>query len=582
MMIRTDIHLALRLPFVCLLLINMLLVWPAQAQLISPGELSRAHANLEGIANCSSCHQLGQVGINNDNCLSCHTPLSERLENNLGFHATVADQNCGDCHKDHFGADFDILRFEPETFDHEQTAYPLVGAHVEVSCRSCHKPEFIVSTSVIEFKEPNGALEHTWLGLTATCATCHASESVHGEQFFGQDCASCHVEEVWTDVALFDHDATDFPLTGRHLEASCDGCHKPFEDQPEIVHFENVNAVTCESCHQDTHEGALGDNCASCHITDDWDQFTATFPAETFDHSLTNFALTGKHQQVACASCHGTPPLQTDDIAITFLPGSLRATFPDPRSETCIDCHTDSFHDGDFSDTVGGIVCSNCHTDAGWIPTSYDLSRHNEETDFALTGAHLAAPCFSCHQNESLGQTGHEFQFESLACETCHLEENPHGTQFTTDANPSTCDTCHSPDTWQIDTSFDHAVATGFELTGRHLQTTCESCHQPTLLADGVEAQLFRGTDANCVACHQEENPHLDQFIGVSCNTCHDAVSFFIDAFDHSTTRFPLDGAHESVACGGCHFEEQTPAQQPFVRYKPLKMECQDCHDDLN
>ena len=46
--------------------------------LVSPGRLSRAHASLEGITNCLSCHSAGR-GVAADKCLTCHKPVAERI-----------------------------------------------------------------------------------------------------------------------------------------------------------------------------------------------------------------------------------------------------------------------------------------------------------------------------------------------------------------------------------------------------------------------------------------------------------------------------------------------------------------------
>jgi hypothetical protein len=48
--------------------------------------------------------------------------------------------------------------------------------------------------------------------------------------------------------------------------------------------------------------------------------------------------------------------------------------------------------------------------------------------------------------------------------------------------------------------------------------------------------------------------------------------------FDHDRdSRFPLDAQHAPIACDKCHVTYQTAAG-PVVRYKPLGVECGDCH----
>ena len=49
--------------------------------------------------------------------------------------------------------------------------------------------------------------------------------------------------------------------------------------------------------------------------------------------------------------------------------------------------------------------------------------------------------------------------------------------------------------------------------------------------------------------------------------------------FDHDkSSRFPLEGAHEKVACSKCH---PAPPGQP-VKYKPLEQACRSCHSDVH
>lgn len=551
---------------------------PLFAQLISPGDLSAVHTTLEGVNNCVQCHQLGQVGINNGKCLDCHTPLSGRIENSRGFHSTVEDQNCGDCHKDHFGLDFDVLRFEPDTFDHDLSGFELVGAHIAVECRSCHQPEFISAPDVRTFKTSHNTLDRTWLGVTTQCSYCHASENIHGNQFTELDCDSCHGESDWDAVPNFDHNETSFALTGLHLDVSCEGCHQPFEQQPTVIHFEDLLAQTCQSCHTDVHKGALDPNCGTCHSTEGWDQFTADFPTDAFNHDLTSFSLVGHHTEVSCSGCHAKPAPKTTEIQITYISSSLGATFPEPASDQCQSCHTDFVHNGIFENSPGGDACESCHIEQGWSPTTYDLMRHNDETTFALTGAHLVAPCFTCHQPESTSEL--VFHFEDQQCETCHASINPHGEQFRQDNRRVSCKNCHGTNSWQMDGTFNHAD-TRFPLSGKHATAACESCHFATQTSAEISVQQFSNIPLDCAACHQDDSPHALQFEGQSCESCHDSQSFFVEAFDHNTTQFSLEGAHEGVACGSCHLPEANPDGIDFIRYKPLGMQCQDCHSNL-
>ncbi|KPJ97440.1 MAG: hypothetical protein AMS20_17205 [Gemmatimonas sp. SG8_28] len=199
---------------------------PAAAQLISPGKLSEAHVDLEGVRNCTKCHRLRERGVANDLCLACHTPEQTRIAKGTGYHATLGDRSCSDCHKEHFGRDFDVLHLDTAAFDHQETGFTLEERHTELECRKCHQPELIVAADVRAFKGEHGTLDRTFLGLGTTCEACHESDSPHGKQFADRACTDCHTQRDWKHTRGFDHDDTRYALTGEHRDVACEKCHK--------------------------------------------------------------------------------------------------------------------------------------------------------------------------------------------------------------------------------------------------------------------------------------------------------------------------------------------------------------------
>ena len=83
---------------------------------ISPGDLTNAHKDLEGISNCTKCHELGKAVLNSK-CLDCHTEIADPLSQNKGYHAfsTVNNKNCFE-HSHALFTDFNIVRSRLETF----------------------------------------------------------------------------------------------------------------------------------------------------------------------------------------------------------------------------------------------------------------------------------------------------------------------------------------------------------------------------------------------------------------------------------------------------------------------------------
>lgn len=549
-----------------------------QAQLISPGKLIEAHSDLEGINNCTQCHQLGERSANNALCLDCHTPIANRIEAGTGLHATTSDQNCATCHKDHFGVEFIPVRFDTLAFEHEETGFELTGAHVEASCRSCHQPEFITDADVIAFKGEHDALEKTFLGTADQCIGCHLPDTPHQEQFPEVNCDTCHGTEEWEEAPFFDHDEAEFVLTGKHVDVECASCHASVTSPAgeTYVQYVDLEFASCASCHEDVHEGSFGANCESCHQTQGWFD-VSNLVEDIFDHASTGFDLVGSHAGLSCASCHGKPARNDELIALQFTASTRQNTYPAIPVENCESCHVD-YHDGVFVEDWSGGSCEQCHGEDAWYPSSFDFQIHNERSSFELTGAHIATPCSSCHQPD-FDQKPH-FEIAETACKDCHEEDNPHGQQFITDGVETICESCHVTDDWLTATLFDHDE-TDFPLTGLHETTECASCH----VADATtglpfDVVQYRETPTACLSCHEPDNPHGDQFEGQTCDSCHNTSSFYITAFDHDQTEFPLTGEHVEVSCISCHQNEAAPGDTPFIRFKPLGTACEDCHSD--
>jgi hypothetical protein len=471
----------------------------ARAQLVSPGKLAAPHAQLEGMANCTKCHDLGKRGASDVKCLSCHTTLARRIEAKKGLHATYTARTCATCHKEHFGVDFALVRFDTARFDHaKETGFALRLAHAETDCRSCHTGSLIADPAVRTYATEHRTLDRTYLGLATGCTDCHAGDDVHGGQFGKRPCTACHTEATWEKAPRFSHDSTRYPLTGSHRTAKCESCHKPMAVAgvvEPVTRYVGVKAATCTACHTDPHQGRMRQSCESCHDTESWVRLTNRTAFEAnFDHARTKFALAGAHATAPCAACHDPSWRPRRDLRIAMLPGQGRASYPAPRvTAGCLSCHVDA-HDSAFVRTPGGRDCKNCHGETAWIPSAYDLLRHNRET-YVLTGAHVA-----------------------VACRSCHLPVRNGG------------------------------------------------------------PPRFSPLPKDCATCHKQQDPHVGQFSGRACTDCHVTETFKVAAFDHSRTRYPLDGAHRQVACAKCHLTATGPDGKAFTRYRPLETTCKACH----
>ena len=344
------------------------------------------------------------------------------------------------------------------------------------------------------------------------CLDCHedvASDINNVVGFHGlfedarlDDCADCHTDHEGRDAIiielneqLFNHDYTNFALSGEHAQAACGDCHEPqtkFRDaEPE-----------CFACHEadNVHGDTMGTECGDCH------QPTAWLDVE-FDHDVTGWPLVGFHNEAACLDCHA------DD------------TFQDTET-TCYGCHAgDDVHDG-----KSGQECENCHSPTGWDDTSFN---HARDTRFNLDGSHADLSCGDCHSEDPFSDN------LDMACVSCHLEDDNHNGHL-----GGTCDTCHVSSDWAF-VQFDHNTDTEHEIHGAHQDLECTDCH--------VEPVYDVALQSGCNSCHSEDDPH-EGTQGEACQDCHNEMSWPDDVFfDHGLTRFPLLGAHTDTECTACH-----------------------------
>jgi len=543
--------------------------------------------------------------------------------------SSAGDQECARCHTEHLGPRFNIVKWEPshDDFDHRQTGYPLVGKHARVECARCHTAKNLspAARKIIRVRDPN----HTYLGLSDSCTTCHADE--HRGQL-NPDCSRCHGFEAWKPAAGFDHANARYPLTGLHEKVACNHCHRMLTaDGKAYVQYRSLPFESCSNCHQDPHRGAFQGGCQNCHSTGGWKQVR---PSSTFDHDRTSFPLHGAHSKVECyrchkssnfkepvahglcANCHAPDPhkgqfreqdcasCHTDDAWKPSLYTAARhqksaypllgkhATVPCAKCHlpagrdtqyrvkygACLDCHQDA-HGGQFAAAPHLNRCELCHTVDGFHPSTFSLARH-QQTRFRLAGGHAATPCAECHKPPA----GHfppgpaQYKFDSLTCDGCHRDTHQ---GLTVTPSKRGCDACHSVRSWKQVLPFDHAT-TKFALHGAHRAVTCVECHKPAGIA-GERRVVFQGAPIACSGCH--EDIHGGQFskggAAPECTSCHGDTGWKPSTFNHETgTTFSLRGAHQRVPCGQCHKETAEIGGRQVVAYSRAPSRCAACHSN--
>ena len=523
-----------------LLIVNLQIIslGSSQAQ-ISPGDLSNAHAHLEGMSKCVQCHVLGE-SVTNAKCLTCHTEMDHLIQQKRGYHTSVevAGKKCLECHNEHHGRNFVMVKFDKDQFKHDLAGYELKGKHARIECNDCHKVEFIKQ----KVSQKKGS---SYLGLETKCTTCHTDRH---QNSLGNDCAKCHNHEAFKPAKGFDHQKTKYALIGIHARIDCKKCHeKEIVNKDTIQRFTHALPQSCTACHTDVHKGKFGNNCLECHNQENFHQVSNL---NDFNHSVTNFPLLGQHRKVKCESCHK----QAYTVPI--------------KHANCTNCHFD-YHKGQFELAGESPDCNQCHTVEGFTPSLFTIEMHNEG-NFKLEGSHLATPCIFCHQKEEAWN----FRNVGKKCADCH--EDIHKTAMDQKYYPGQrCENCHSVSAWD-EVKFDH-IQTKFELEGKHAEQYCRQCHYKTDESGSLK-QMFLSLNQECTQCHADQ--HQGQFIKNGenvCERCHTFDNWEPLKFNHDSTRFALDGGHKGVDCFKCHLDVPINGVVS-TNYKFVDIQCAICH----
>ena len=494
------------------------------------------------VEDCARCHTSGDYSNTPTDCLSCHlADYTASINPNHQNQSFPTD--CRECHTTDPG-------WTPaEYLQHDVEYFPIYsGEHNGEwdQCLECHTNP----SSYVEF----------------TCTTCHANpetddehSGIGGYSFNSPACLACHPTGEANDN--FDHNLTNFRLTGVHTTTECLECHTAgYAGTP----------TDCASCHTTDFNQTINPNhntlaistdCASCHTTEpEWN------PAAFANHNE-YYALNGAHTTIAndCATCHN---------------GDYNNT-----PNTCVGCHVDDFNsttDPNHAAQQFSTDCVICHTESAWEPAIFD---HNQ-TNFVLNGAHTSTDCISCHEAGYAGTP--------TDCASCHMEDynvttdpNHAAQQFSTD-----CVICHSENSWNP-AALDHNL-TNFPLTGVHTTTECVECH-----VDG-----YVGTPTDCASCHttdfnQTTNPnHNTLGISTDCASCHTTEPEWNPAaFDNHNEYYALNGAHATIAndcatchngdynntpntCVECHLDDYNNTNNPNHSTAQFPTDCESCHTE--
>lgn len=506
------------------------------------------------VTRSGDLHYLGAKA----SCVACH-----RKDDVHHFEGDLAAVDCNQCHGQ-------ASWKKDVKFDHgTDTDFPLKGKHASLRCAECHKQPGTA---------PDDPKTWKWSGLQSECLACHRDYHHFGalkSPKLGDlnRCQTCHGETSWTETHAFNHTVhTRFPVEGKHVGLQCYACHEPKERKPKLFlvpgapkyHWRELEAKTCQACHDSPHKndpGSVfkGKKCTQCHVADGWNVIGKN--GKGFNHTETRFALTGRHSQISCSSCHVVGRKEV-------------FRFEHADQKFCIDCHK-SPHGGQFHEKLATQSCATCHDT---VKFANRVDFNHATTAFPLTGKHARVKCEQCHKaTEEMFDTKPprpkaKFLFPELAsasCVACHADY--HGGQL-----GKQCASCHDDSGWK-QVKFDHDRQSRFAIVGKHMDLKCAQCHKAVpgaaVTFGGKKTPLvhYKPISPECTTCHKD--PHAGQY-GSRCQECHMEKGWKLTKDFHKS--FTLGGIHLTLQCQECHRDNRALAH--------ASRDCALCHqkDDVH
>lgn len=349
---------------------------------------------LEGIhqvTDCKACHTSLVFEDAPSQCFSCHTDI----------HNMTVGNDCARCHTPQNWMVDNI----PEL--HEQSGFPLIGAHSVVACTECH-----ISETNLRFNP-----------IGNDCVNCHRDDYEtttnpnHSDVGYSTNCIECHDPlSIGWQAELVNHDF--FPLVQGHDTHDCKLCH-------QTANYADASPE-CVSCHMDDYSATKNPNhtevnfstqCEQCHTIAGW------IPA-AFDHDAF-YPLLGAHKAIEnnCIQCHANGYENTPN--------------------TCVGCHQDDYNQTTNPNHVSAQFstdCKLCHTENAWEPAEFDhdgmyfpiySGKHKDKWNLC-TECHTSASnyavfsCINCHEHSNKAEVDDDhkevngYTYTSTSCLSCH------------------------------------------------------------------------------------------------------------------------------------------------------------------
>lgn len=311
--------------------------------------------------------------------------------------------------------------------------------------------------------------------------------------------SNVHAEQVPAD---FDHDETNFLLSGAHLTVDCNICH--------VRDVYKGIPVTCEECHstssliaktKKTNEHFESeDTCDNCHTVETW-------VGARIDHESVvgtcidchnNVAITGRpsdHIQSVdeCQECHTTRRWKQSGFDHTVITGN------------CFSCHNGSTAKGKHEKhRLSNNQCNDCHHVKNWKNKSFD---HKNIKSGCLSCHQDVLPklphpqnnkCEKCHSpQKKWQQIRFEHEKSTKFCVTCHKNRKPVDHFIIISEANNRCDDCHkATSSWITNLRFDHEIS---DFQEHRTNINCKVCH---LSNSRNVIWRFSSFKPKCAGCH--------------------------------------------------------------------------------
>jgi hypothetical protein len=196
---------------------------------------------------CVQCHTTSTSynGSLPTACYGCHqadwNSTTDPNHASAGFPTT-----CDTCHT--------TTNWAGASFNHNNTPFPLTGAHTSVDCIKCH-------------------INNVFAGTPTVCYSCHAADFTgttnpnHVTAGWPTTCTTCHTTTAWLPATLPASYHTFFPMTHGNANSVCATCHTNSSD---------YSVFQCTGCHGNNNAASFEHpnvngyvynsvNCYACH-----------------------------------------------------------------------------------------------------------------------------------------------------------------------------------------------------------------------------------------------------------------------------------------------------------------------------